>query len=238
MRSALVAVACAVMACAAVAAAPAATAGERRVIGHSVEGRPIIATYVGEPDARTTLVVLGQMHGSEPGGRSVIDDLTAATVPTGVGLWLVRSMNPDGNRAGTRRNARGVDLNRNFPVAWRSSARGPYWSGRAAASEPETRAMVRFLTRVRPAALVSFHQAFDTVDITHSPKEGRLLAGWMGEQARRVPCAGPCHGTLTQWAHDRLDTVALTVELDRRTSDREARRAAQAVLRLGEWLGR
>ena len=115
-----------------------------------------------------------------------------------------------------------------------------FYPGPRAASEPETRGLVRFLTRVRPAAVLSYHQAFDLVDISHprSRAAGRQLARWMGERASIVRCSGPCHGTMTQWADQTLRTIAITVELDRQVSAGEARRAASAVLRLGQWLGR
>jgi protein MpaA len=99
---------------------------------------------------------------------------------------------------------------------------------------------VRFLAAVRPTAVLSFHQAYDVVDITHprSRAAGRQLARWMGERAQPVGCVGPCHGTMTQWIDGALRTIAITVELDDAVSDREADRAAAAVLRLGTWLGR
>lgn len=216
-------------------------ANDRRVIATSVEGRPIVARHYGAVDAPVQLVVMGQMHGNEPGGRSVVADIAAGPIPDGVGVWLLASVNPDGHRRGTRANAHGVDLNRNFPEKWdRSSRRGIYWSGARAASEPETRGVMRFLAAVRPAAVLSFHQSYDLVDISHprSRAAGRQLARWMGEQAAVVGCAGPCHGTMTQWVDRVLETVAITVELDDRVSAAEARRAAGAVLRLGTWLGR
>ncbi len=253
MRRAFVAgiVAAVVTGLALMGAAPAATASsivesggrpanDRRVIATSVDGRQIVARHYGALDAPVQLVVLGQMHGSEPGGRDVVAELSTRRVPAGVGLWLLVTMNPDGDVEGTRANAHGVDLNRNFPSGWQSAAgRGVYYPGPRAASEPETRGMVRFLSRVRPAAVLSFHQAFDLVDISHprSRKAGRLLAEWMGERAAIVRCSGPCHGTLTQWVDRELKAIAITVEMDHRVSAAEARRAATAVLRLGQWLG-
>ena len=70
---------------------------------------------------------------------------------------MVPVYNPDGLAAGTRKNARGVDLNRNFPYHW-ANLDGNYESGPKPASEPETRAMMRFLRQVRPDWILSFHQ--------------------------------------------------------------------------------
>jgi succinylglutamate desuccinylase len=216
-------------------------ANDRRVIGHSVDGTEIVARHYGALDAPTQLVVIGQLHGTEPGGQQVIRELATRQVPAGLGLWLIVTANPDGDRKGTRVNARGVDLNRNFPDSWQGArGRGLYWPGPQAASEPETRALIRFLSRVRPAAVLSYHQAFDLVDISHprSAAAGRMLAKWMGERAAVVRCQGPCHGTLTQWVDRDLKAVAITVELDHQVSDAEAGKAATAVLRLGRWIGR
>jgi hypothetical protein len=133
-----------------------------------------------------------------------------------------------------------VDLNRNWTRNWKRQHRGTsQWSGPAPASEPETQAVRAFLAQVHPAAVISYHQAFDLIDISHprSRAAGRQLARWMGERAAVVPCSGPCHGTLTQWVDRSLQSVALTVELDDHVSQAEARRAAAAVLRLGAWLG-
>lgn len=215
-------------------------ANDRRVIATTSQGRQILARHYGALDAPVQIVVIGQMHGSEPGGRKVVADLAKSPVPDGVGLWLVVSMNPDGTARGTRANARGVDLNRNFPFGWDPGSRGIYWPGPRAASEAETRGMMRFLTAVKPTAVLSYHQAFDVVDISHqmSRPAGRQLARYMGERASQVGCAGACHGTMTQWIDHELRAIAITVELDSAVSNAEADRAATAVLRLGRWLGR
>jgi hypothetical protein len=217
---------------------PGLPANDRRVIAISRQGREIVARHYGALDAAVQLVVLGQLHGNEPGGRRVAEDLAAGPVPDGVGLWLIVSANPDGDDAGTRVNAHGVDINRNFPENWARGHRGIYWPGHRSASEPETRGLMRFLSRVRPAAVLSYHQAYDLIDISHprSREAGRLLAEWMGERAAAVGCAGPCHGTMTQWIDSTLRTIAITVELDDAVSRHEADRAAAAVLLLGTWL--
>jgi protein MpaA len=82
--------------------------------------------------------------------------------PPGVQLLLVDRANPDGSAAATRGNARGVDLNRNFPFAWRP-LRGVYYAGPRADSEPETRALRRFILRERPAVSIWFHQHLNLV---------------------------------------------------------------------------
>ena len=96
-----------------------AVAGERETIGRSVQGRPLVATVSGDPEAPLRVLVVGAIHGDETAGMRVARRLIASPPPHGVALWVVPTLNPDGVAAGTRGNAHGVDLNRNFPFAWR-----------------------------------------------------------------------------------------------------------------------
>jgi hypothetical protein len=96
---------------------------QAEVIGHSAQGRPIAVTHRGDPNAPTSVLVVGSIHGNETAGHAVIAQLRRMPVPAGVQLWLVRTANPDGVAHGTRQNARGVDLNRNFPRRWRGGGR-------------------------------------------------------------------------------------------------------------------
>lgn len=209
-------------------------------LGTSREGRPITAEYRGPAEPTAVVVVLGSMHGLELAGERVVDRLRGVEPPDGVGWWLVRTMNPDG-RGRQRENGRGVDLNRNFDDDWiRQGPRGgPKWSGPRAASEPETRAMAGLLDRVRPDAVLSFHQPFGVVDLTHrrARPAARALARDLGFPARVVRCSGPCHGTLTGYA-DARGAIAITVELPSRPSAALLDRSADAVVRFAERLGR
>lgn len=140
--------------------------GDRVVIGRSVRKRPIVARRLGDPDAERVALVVGVIHGDERAGLRVTKRLRRAHAGLeGAQLWVIETLNPDGMRAGTRKNARGVDLNRNFPHRWRGG-RAPsdgYYPGRRPASEPETRAVMKFIRRIRPDVSVWYHQPWGAV---------------------------------------------------------------------------
>ena len=136
------------------------------MLGRSVRGRPIRALEVGDPHAQRKVLVVGCIHGNEPAGIAVVRALAALPALPHVDLWLVPDLNPDGVAAGTRKNADGVDLNRNFPWRWRPL--GPpgstYYTGRRPLSEPESRIAYRLVRRLHPAVSIWFHQHLGLVD--------------------------------------------------------------------------
>jgi N-acetylmuramoyl-L-alanine amidase/Zinc carboxypeptidase len=181
------------------AAAPAAAAGLRReTVGRSRGGRPIEAITLGAPDAPRTVLVVGVVHGDEPAGARVVDRLARARPPAGVRLVLVRTVNPDGLAAGTRTNARGVDLNRNSDWNWRERQRGTrYWSGPQPWSEPESRAVQRLTERLQPTVAVWYHQPYGVVDDSHGTRAiARRYARRAGLPLTRLP---KYPGSLVNW---------------------------------------
>jgi protein MpaA len=146
--------------------ASAGTAAEphRETIGRSVEGRALVARAVGERDSGRRILVVGCIHGNECAGTRVTRRLVRSQAPAGSVLWVVHQLNPDGARRGSRLNAHGVDLNRNFPSEWRSGTPGTLeYGGPRALSEPEARAIRRLIRRVRPDVTIWFHQPQRTV---------------------------------------------------------------------------
>ena len=109
-------------------ALPANAQAHRLLIGRSEEGRRIEAVELRDPHSRDKLLVVGCIHGNECAGLAIVRALERLPTPTGLDLWVVENLNPDGYGAGTRQNAHGVDLNRNFPYAWRPLG-GIYNSG-------------------------------------------------------------------------------------------------------------
>lgn len=184
-------------------AAAQSVARERVVVGHSVSGRAIVAYERGDPAGPVTLVV-GVIHGTEPAGLAVVSRLRRMRLPTGVHLWLVPTVNPDGLAAGTRQNARGVDLNRNWPTAWVRNGRpwDGYYSGPRPLSEPENRAMRAFILRVKPALTIWYHQPLDEV-YGSDPHVAVLkrYARLSGLPYRRLQAP---RGAATRWERTRL----------------------------------
>ena len=184
------------------------------VLGHSVRGRPISVVERGDPAAGRKVLVFGEIHGNENAGVAVARRLERAATPPDADLWIVEHLNPDGVATGSRQNARGVDLNRNFPYGWRRIGRrgDPTWSGQRPLSEPETRIARRLVRRLRPAVTVWFHQPLALVDASGGDlRVERRFARRVRLPLRRI---SPYPGTATRWQNHRYPgTTAFVVEL-------------------------
>lgn len=117
--------------------------------GRSVEGRRVWLARVGPPEeeARWSLLLIGQQHGTEVSGKDAIlfllrEMARPGALPPGVALWAIPMLNPDGAEAGERRNGAGVDLNRDHLLL----------------SQPETRILHRLARRIRPHVAVDLHE--------------------------------------------------------------------------------
>jgi murein peptide amidase A len=201
------------------------------VLGRSVDGRRIDAYVLGDRSARRNVLVVGCIHGNEPAGATVVARVAAADAIKGVELWLIPSINPDGEAAGTRQNAHGVDLNRNFPWHWRPL--GPpgtqQYAGPRPLSEPESRIAHSLISRLRPAVTIWFHQPLGVVDESGgSIAIERRFAEVAHLPLRRLP---RYPGSAASWQDHRLrGTTAFVVELPPGSPTKsEVRRWAAAV---------
>ena len=208
----------------------------RVVLGHSVEGRPIVAYEVGDPSAARRELVVGCVHGDERAGIAVARRLEHVS-PQGLDLWVVPVLNPDGAAARTRGNAHGVDLNRNFPWRWKT-LEGAVYSGRRPLSEPESKIAYRLIRRLRPEVSIWFHQPQDVVDESGGSKAvERRFASAVGFPLARLPREP---GSVVGWENHVLrSSTAFVVELpDERLSTVEVGRFAQAVVAVGKGYSR
>ena len=206
---------------------------ERRVIGTSVQGRPIEAIRMGDPKG-VTVAVIGVIHGNEDAGLLITDELVNMQIPKGVNLWVIPSINPDGTVLDRRGNANRVDLNRNFPYGWARIGQPGYWqyAGPNRASEPETKAIVAFFREIKPALGLWYHQDLNII----SPGvgfEGEIRARYgaiTGLPMKRIT-GGTYTGVAATWQkHGLKNSMAFVVELGKTLSVDEAKVHASAVL--------
>lgn len=206
------------------------------VVGESRDGIPLRAYG---PLARGTPLVLAAIHGSEP-ETTVVLSAALRTLPVGaLRCAVVLALNPDGLLRGTRGNAAGVDLNRNFPTSdWEARTVKHHWTsqtgqvtelttGSAPASEPETAAVIDLVARLAPPWILSVHAPIGAVLEPEPTPLGRALVARTGlRELRKVRYAVP--GAFETWAGEQ-GVPTTTLELPRLSND-EGKRAYAPVL--------
>ncbi|MFV0308519.1 MAG: M14 family zinc carboxypeptidase [Desertimonas sp.] len=204
--------------------------------GRSVEDRPLVAVERGTPGGAVVLVI-GVIHGDESDGVAILERLATAPVPEGVDLWLIESINPDGQAVPQRGNANGVDLNRNFPHEW-GPIGGPgdgQYAGTGPASEPETQALVGMVTLLQPELTLWYHQDLFRLS-PGSGFEGELKARYA--ELTGLPILDITGGTYTgvaaTWVRRTIDAPSFIVELGEDLPPGDADRHAAAVVDLAE----
>ncbi len=151
------------------------------VYGTSVKGRALVYYTFGSSGPITMYV--GAIHGSEPSSSGImkawIDDLEAdPSLYAGKRVVVVPTINPDGIATGTRTNANGQDLNRNFPAAnWTEGV-----GGTEPLSQPESKALADLTIRLRPRLLLSYHAVGSLV----TGDQGGYSAGYANKYASMV----------------------------------------------------
>jgi protein MpaA len=185
--------------------------------GQTALGNPIPAYRGG---SGPHLLILGGVHGDELEGVVCAEALLEhfrAHPPQDFRLTLVPAFNPDGVRAGTRLNSRGVDLNRNLPTRdWDPKAfNDRYPPGPHAASEPENQALVALLDREKPRMVFSLHSWKPLLNINGDCRpEAEAISALTGYAIE--PTIGyPTPGCLGTYAGLERDMPTLTYEIER-----------------------
>lgn len=190
--------------------------------GTSAEGLPL--TVYLPAGGYAELVILASIHGDEAETTVVVSEALRCLPAGDLRAAVILCGNPDGMLRGTRGNARGVDLNRNFPTSnWSpdpvcyksraSDARDIALSpGAHPASEPETTALVSLLDRLKPRAVVTLHSALACVDDGGASHLGRQLADRCALPFL-TEIGYPTPGSMGTWAAERkLNLVTLELE--------------------------
>lgn len=192
-----------------------------REYGRSVEGNPL-TVWLPE-NGKPLILVLSSMHGDESETTVVLSEALRSISTENLRNAAILCGNPDGLLRGTRGNARGVDLNRNFPtsnwlpepVCYKSLQNDPQdialSPGAEPASEPETGALLSLLAELEPRAVITLHAALACIDDLDDSRLGRLLAERSGLPFEPVAYSTP--GSFGSWAQEH-DLNLVTYELE------------------------
>jgi len=188
-----------------------------QIIGQSIEGRDIRRRTVGS-GPRVVLWVDG-IHGNEPENAVSTAALPEAFLSeperaSRVTLHLIEHLNPDGRAAGSRFNAAGVDLNRNYPLAFEPAKR----HSTAPLDQPESILLAAQITTLRPDLIIMAHswpgRHFINFDGPAQALAERFsaLSGYPV-----VPSDGfhPTPGSLGSWVGIGMQQPILTLEHER-----------------------
>ena len=175
-------------------------------------------------DKNPEILILASIHGDESETTVVLSDALRSISRNGLKNAAVLCGNPDGLVRGTRGNAIGVDLNRNFPssnwspepVYYKSRRDEPQdielSPGEHPASEPETKALLSLLEQLKPRAVVSLHAALACIDDADGSVLGRRISEKTGLPLER-DIGYPTPGSFGSWAREQ-DLNLVTYEFE------------------------
>lgn len=185
------------------------------VAGTTVQGRPIRLQTLGHGPRK--VLFIGGIHGDEAEGSSTTSALPSAFNEAGlaeiVTLTIIEDANPDGRAAGTRGNANGVDVNRNFPAS-NFDPTGPE-NGRTPLSQPEARAVVNVLDATDPDLVIVVHswQNKQFLNFDGPAREiADRFAGTSGLTVAESSSFAPTPGSLGSYAGRDRQIPLITIE--------------------------
>lgn len=217
----------------------------RTVNGHTIWVRDI------QPDNATVRVlVIGAIHGDELSSASLalhwikLASQPPLDAPQAVHWRFIPALNSDGlfNQPPRRVNARGVDLNRNFPTPnWERDAR-LYWEkrtrkdprrypGGTPLSEPESRFVHDEMQRFKPQLIVSIHAPYGVLDFDGPSVPPSRLGRLYLDQVGIFP------GSLGNYGGVHKGVPVVTIELPNSTRTPLDPEMRQMWLDLQRWIG-
>ena len=137
------------------------------------------------------------------------------------GLLFIPCLNPDGMQLGTRCNANGVDLNRNFPTKnWGGDTSqagdnpSDYFGGPSAASEIETRFVIDVIEEYKPELIITLHAPYKVVNYDGPAREIAEKISDIIKYPVEASIGYPTPGSFGTYAGVERQIPTITLELD------------------------
>jgi len=234
-----------------------ATLATAKRLGSSVDGWPIRGLRISN-GGKINIVLNGGQHArewiavmvplciadkllrgekSDPRVRKILDDVTFHIVPLVNPDGYLHSWNSDRYWRKNRRGGHGVDLNRNYSVAWgqrgsSGSKRSQTYRGESAFSEPESRAMRDLFDSETMHAHIDFHSYSQLILYPWAYKRDapadrdkfaaiadRMSSAMFAAHGKQYKIRSGAElqygaaGTLTDWTYGEKNAISFVVEL-------------------------
>ena len=195
--------------------------GKSMIYGYSVHGTPL-QIWLPAHNQVEVLVFAG-IHGEEPDSTVLLSRALRSLAQPSGSCAVILCANPDGVQLGTRGNANGVDLNRNFPSSnWTSAPVTHKWHtddhrrvelspGPRPESEPETLALMQVIERLKPRSVVSIHSPLGLIDDPENTALGACFSARSG-LPRTVLANETTPGSFGSWTAE-TGVTTITYEL-------------------------
>ncbi len=186
--------------------------------GRSVDGVPL-RVFLPQGDGPIAGLITATQHGEEAATGLMARRLLERVRGDETRWAIVPVLNPDGLLNGTRQNANGVDLNRNFPAStWGPEPSPTYPPGIAPelrvsanrtnmsspgphpGSEPETQAQMALVERLEPALVIDLHSPLELI-LVRGKAPADVVEALASSASLKVESDldSPCPGAFDDW---------------------------------------
>lgn len=190
----------------------------------------------------STTLVIGVFHGDEPQGKYLIEKYLESNFSPSKskisrrGVLFIPCLNPDGMQLGTRTNANGVDLNRNFPTKnWGEDTseaglfnfspspqpspqggeeKSPYFGGKSAGSEIETKFVMEVIEEYKPEKILTLHAPYKVVNYDGPAREWAEQISKIINYPVEESIGYPTPGSFGTYCGVERNIPTITLELD------------------------
>jgi len=200
--------------------------------GRSRDGLPL-RVFLPERDRPLAGLLTAAQHGEEADTALLVRRLLERIPGTETRWAVIPVLNPDGLLAGTRQNAAGVDLNRNFPATtWEPGETFTFppgidpelrvlvnrtnrsSTGAHAGSEPESQALTALVERLEPPLVVDLHSPLELIFVRGAvPPEVTAELARSADMPAQEEFEGHCPGAFDDWLFER-GTPVLVYEIE------------------------
>lgn len=179
------------------------------------------------------ILIIGVFHGEEPQGYHAIKNyfLSEKKLISKNNIYIIPCLNPDGMAKNQRKNANGVDLNRNFPTKnWKNTEQdSDYFGGSSPASEEETNFLVDIIEKIKPNFILTLHSPFAIVNYDGNAKKIAEKISEFTNYPIQADIGYPTPGSFGTYCGIERNIPTITLEFDENENQQAINQKAEKI---------